>query len=195
MKPKFAVLALLTLGIVPLSHIGWCNGETFLEVRDPRTGVVLPLQRTPVRVEREQLEITLERYDIPGDLREVALDYHVRATYWLHNPTDKEQVLKVAFPIPGGVFLRRSPVRLDDQLVDWERLDTTEFLELHRPQIQKVLNQVLEKRKTLRTVMDKALAEFKKRPRSAQSSPVEELHSLISWEMIEPIKSQLQQEI
>jgi len=174
--------------------LGWSNGETFTALRAPRTGVVLPLQRTPVHVEREQLDITVARYETRSPMP-YDLEYQVQATYWLHNPTNQRQTLKIAFPIPGIAIPRNSPVRLDNKLVEWQLMEASEFLELHRPQMHKVLTQILAKRKTLRTFLEQAWKRLKANPEWITEIEEEEIYILEKAGRLEIDQSKIEQEI
>ncbi|MCS7185536.1 MAG: hypothetical protein RMK89_01140 [Armatimonadota bacterium] len=160
------IIAVLPL-LVFLQSFGRCDGEVFSVLKDPRTGVVLPLQHTPVGVEQQHLSVTLvRREEFPEDpfAGYVSFEYHVQSTYWLYNPEEKKQVLKVAFPIPNEVVLRKPPVLLDGAMVKWQLLTPFDFLELHRIEMRKVFSEMLKKHKALNAILQETFREMKAIP-------------------------------
>jgi len=195
-KMMWRSLGTLLLLVALSQSFGWCDGESFTVLRDPRTGVVLPLKRAPVGVERQRLDVVLvARDESEGVRREVAFEYRVVSTYWLFNPTKEEQVLKVAFPIPNRVVLREPPVWLDGTMVEWQLLDATDFLELHRPEMRRVFTKMLEKHKTLRTVLQKALKEWTPPRSKAASEAMSQPELPLTPKQLETFRDRLEREL
>lgn len=136
----------------------WANGESWDTVlRDSNTGVLVPTRRTPVRVEREELQITLldNQWRSYYNLRE-PYGFRVQATYYLHNPTSQPQRLAVAFPIPYPALFTETPVVLDDRPLEWRYFDPYDVFRWHRKELAEHLNKWLGKRPHLRAAIDQA---------------------------------------
>ena len=141
-----------------LSGLLWANGEAWETVlRDPNTGVLVPTRRTPVRIEREQLQITLldNRWHSYYNLKE-PYGFQVQATYYLHNPTSQPQRLAVAFPIPYPALFTETPVLLDGRPLEWRYFDPFDVFRWHRKELAAHFEKWLSQRPNLRATFERA---------------------------------------
>ena len=131
---KRIVVFLLPLAL--LGGLAWGNADIIRH--DPSSGVILPAGPTPVRVERESLDIEFqpfERPDRPPAVRAIK----VRAQYWLHNPTAKPLELQIGFPVPGNMGVVEPPVWLDGRLGEWRLLSYEELIKPLQPALARAM--------------------------------------------------------
>jgi len=158
--------------VVPcLLGLSWANGEAWETVlRDSNTGVLVPTRRTPVRIEREQLQITLldNRWRSYYNPKE-PYGFQVRATYYLHNPTSQPQRLTVAFPIPYPALFTETPVLLDGRPLEWRYFDPYEVFRWHRNELAAHLERWLNKHPNLRATLVRAYEWWRANPSRRQT--------------------------
>ena len=124
-----ALLAVLM--IAACVGVAWGNGDTIRY--DPKSGVILPGEPTPARIEREALTIEfVPQDDYPLNVSRV----EVHAEYAIANPTDKPLDLGIGFPITGSSpRLYETPVTLDGKPIEWRLVSYDELIRPLEPEL------------------------------------------------------------
>ncbi|MCX7688997.1 MAG: hypothetical protein N2045_13610 [Fimbriimonadales bacterium] len=143
---RLCVFALATIMLAAPSLRGWSNGETISIYHDLRSGMVFPMQKTPIEVRHQKLTL---RLDPPYAT--------IETTYTLFNPLNETKTVHIAFAIPGDVQMRGQPVWLDGKPIRWRYQLSDEVLREVAPVLRESIERRLQSRPDMRRVMQAAL--------------------------------------
>lgn len=148
---RLCVFALATMLLAAPCLRGWSNGETVSIYHDLRSGMIFPMQKTPIEVRHQKLTMYL---DPPHAT--------IETTYTLYNPLNEPKTVHIAFAIPGDVRMHQQPVWLDGKPVRWRYQLSDEVLREVQPVLQQAIERGLQRRPELRRVLQEALRQTPK---------------------------------
>lgn len=125
---------------------GWSNGETISIYHDLRSGMIFPMQKTPIEVRHQRLTFQL---DPPYAT--------IETTYTLYNPTKQSLTVHIAFAIPGDVTLQSQPVWFDGKPIRWRYQLSDEVLREVAPVLRQSVEQGLQRRPHLQRALQEAI--------------------------------------
>ncbi len=148
---RFCVFVVVPILLAAPCLRGWSNGDTISIYHDLRSGMIFPMQKTPIEVRHQKLNLYL---DPPYAT--------IETTYTLYNPLNEPKSVHIAFAIPGDVRMHQQPVWLDGKPIRWRYQLSDEVLREAAPVLRQSIERAIQRRPEWQRVLQEALRQTPK---------------------------------